>query len=271
MKIGLTGYSGMVGEELMKFPNVVPLACDVRNKEEVSVAVKSTQVDIIVHLASITGIDFCEDPKNHKLVNDTNVWGTLNVAEAADDLGREMVLLSTIHVFDGAGGNYREKSKPNPKNYYGLTKLAAEGFQQVFPFMKIVRTSYLFDYKRIFKHIYPLRAGKASDYPTFIERSFMYLPHFAEAFHYYLLNYGRMPHILNIGGSDTVSWYEFVCGLSELYGVDSSLVLPRSKELPGLVPRPFRGGLNVGLSEKVGIPQYNFVDGFAEMKEVSRL
>jgi len=180
-----------------------------------------------------------------------------------------MVLLSTVHVFDGHRGNYREKDRPNPQNYYGFTKLAAEGFQQIFPFMKIVRTSYLFDYNRTFKHVYSIRAGNEYEYPTFIERSFMYLPHFAEAFHYYLSNYDRMPYTLHISGSDTVSWYEFVCQLSDFYGLDSSLVRPRVKELAGMVPRPYRAGLNIELSKKVGLPQYSFVDGFSEMKEVS--
>jgi dTDP-4-dehydrorhamnose reductase len=37
-----------------------------------------------------------------------------------------MVQISTDHVFDGEGGPYSEEDRPNPINYYGRTKLAAE-------------------------------------------------------------------------------------------------------------------------------------------------
>ena len=255
----------------MRYGEVVPLACDVRNLKEVDLAVRSTKVDIIVHLASISDVDVCEKKENEKRVKDINVIGTFHVAEVAEMYGCGMVLMSTAQVFDGKWGNYKENSKPNPKNFYGLTKLAAEGLREVFPFMKVVRTSYLFDHERIFKHLYPLRAGQSYSYPTFIERSFMYLPHFAEAFYQYLLRFDEMPNILHISGSRTVSWYEFIVDMAKEYCLDESLVGPRNKELDmDVAPRPYKAGLNVNLSKKLGLLQYGHLEGLQEMKETGK-
>lgn len=269
--IGVTGYSGHVGQELLKYKDVVPLAGDVRFPSEIELAVRNVKPDVIVHLASISDVDRCELKENQKLVDDTNVRGTFHVAEAAEKFGCGLVVLSSSQVFDGKWGNYKENSKPNPQNYYGFTKLAAEGFRKIFPFMKVVRTSYLFDHERVFKHLYPLRAGNSFAYPTFIERSFMYLPHFAEAMFWYLANYNKMPQVLHISGSDTVSWYQFIRDMASVYGVDSSLVCPRDKEIEVYsAPRPYKAGLNVGLSKRLDMPQYGYREGLHEMREVSR-
>lgn len=271
MLIGLTGYTGRVGQELMRFGECVPLACDVRDAKEVEMAVKSVRPDLIVHLASISDVDKCEQKENQSLVDDVNVRGTFHVAEVAEKFDCGMVLLSTVHVFDGRWGNYKENSRPNPKNYYGLTKLAAEGFRTIFPKMKVVRTSYLFDHERVFKHLYPLRVKQSFEYPTFIERSFMFLPHFAEVLYNYLLRYDEMPDVINLSGSDTVSWYQFIVDMAKVYNLDSSLVCPRDKEIQmNVAPRPYRAGLNIGLSRKLELPQFGYREGLLEMMEIGQ-
>lgn len=269
-KIGVTGYAGQVGAELLKYSDVVPLICDVRNREEVDRAIKATKVDIVVHLASISDVDTCEKKENQALVDATNVRGTFYVAEAAEKYGCEMVLMSSAHIFDGRWGNYKENSRPFPKNYYGFSKLAAESFREMFPFLRVVRTSYLFDYERVFKHLYPLRANQPFEYPTFIERSFMYLPHFVEAFYYYLRNIESMPKVLHISGCKSASWYEFMIEMSNVYKLRTSLVHPRKKEIvEDVAPRPYRAGLNVNLSKKLGFAQYGYMEGLLAMREQS--
>lgn len=264
--IGVTGYSGMVGQELLQYDGIVPLACDVREKSQIEMAIRNTKVDLIVHLASVSDVDECEDPKNEQRVTSINVLGTLQVLEAAEKFHCDVVMLSSSQVFNGWFGNYKENARPKPANFYGMTKMAAEGFRESFPFMKVVRTSYLFDYRRMFPHVYPMRAGYGHGYPTFIERSFMYLPHFADSFYQYLQNYSSMPNVLHISGCETVSWYQFMNSLAKVYNLPESCVVPRKKELEGATPRPYKGGLNVGLSRKLGLPQYSYMDGLQEMR-----
>lgn len=266
-KIGITGWRGMVGQELLKYPDTLPLMGDVRYPDDIELSIKSIRPDIIVHLASISDVDVCGIDENEKLVTDTNVRGTYNVCEIASRYGCKVVLLSSVQVFDGIWGNYNEKNKPYPKNFYGYSKFAAESLRTVFDNLKVVRTSYLFDYRRLFPDIYALRSGVEISEPMFLYRSFMYLPHFAESFYQYLMNIDEMPNMLHISGRDTVSWYTFIKELAEIFRLDKSLVCSRSNEVQA-APRPYKGGLNVGLSKKLGLPQYGYREGLLAMREL---
>ncbi|MDG7002019.1 MAG: sugar nucleotide-binding protein, partial [Nitrososphaerota archaeon] len=57
-----------------------------------------------------------------------NVVGTENVVRACEESDSHPLLIhaSTPCIFSGNEGLYSEESKPNPKNYYGITKAEAE-------------------------------------------------------------------------------------------------------------------------------------------------
>jgi UDP-glucose 4-epimerase len=71
---------------------------------------------------------------------DTNVTGTLNLLEEAVDAGvRSFIFTSTTSVYggliaeaSGAASWITEAVAPRPKNVYGLTKIAAEDFCELF-------------------------------------------------------------------------------------------------------------------------------------------
>jgi len=267
--ISITGWKGHVGQELLKYPNTLPLMCDVRFPGEIDEAVNRTKPDIIVHLASISDVDVCENPANEKLVIDTNLRGTYNVADVAERYGCGMVLMSSAQVFDGIWGNYKENNKPSPKNFYGHSKMNAEALRTAFPNMKIVRTSYLFDYARIYSHIYALRSGHILEQPMFMYRSFMHLSHFAEAMMGYLQNFSSMPDILHISGSSSVSWHNFVKEIAYTLGLNDQLVKARTSELQeNVAPRPYKANLNVALSKRHSIHQFDYRDGLQEIKDL---
>lgn len=78
----------------------------------------------IINAAAMTNVDACEINKeeawNANVVLVENLIGVCRRIEAT------MVQISTDHVFDGEAGPYSEEDRPNPINYYGRTKLAAE-------------------------------------------------------------------------------------------------------------------------------------------------
>jgi dTDP-4-dehydrorhamnose reductase len=117
-------------------------------------------------------------------------------------------------------------------------------------------------------HVYPLRIGHSYEYPTFIKRSFMYLPHFIENLYRYILNITEMPSILHLSGSDTVSWYEFMKNLADVYRIDNQLVIRRKSDSSEFAPRPYNGGLNINLSKKLGFPQHSYLEGLEAMREL---
>lgn len=261
MKIGITGATGVIGKELLKqYPNSFPLVGDVTHPQEIEMAVRSEKPDVIVHLAFLSDVDYCEKNENFYQVKSVNVNGTFNIAEIASRYCKGMLFLSSDHVFDGLWGNYREANKPHPKNMYGMTKMTCEAFSEVYPTMKTVRTSYLVTPERSYSH-YNALLRDVQQYPTFMYRSFMRLDNFVSSLCFYLDHFDNMPDMLHISGSRTVSWYDYMLFFANLSGVDQYKVQPRTREISGsgVAPRPHRGGLNVNLSKKLGFPQYDIL------------
>lgn len=263
-KIAMTGGNGRVGR-LLALYGVVDLECDVTNPIEIQRSIKKHKPDIIVHLASHSDVDWCE--KNVDDAIAVNFVGASNVVTEADRYGISVVLLSSDHVFNGKKwwGRYKENDVLEPLNLYGMTKTSAEGLQGVFDNIKVVRTSYLFDYSRIRMELYGLD-NVTRYYPSFIKRSFMYAPHFVQSFVEYLSMFDKMPDILHISGSRIVSWHGFMSMLAHKFGIDTSKVVARTKENEkGYAPRGHRLGLDVSLSAKFGLPQFDYIDGIEQM------
>jgi dTDP-4-dehydrorhamnose reductase len=141
LKLLITGASGLYGSKLAQlalakgyevysadiqsltvYGNFVKL--DISGKEQVAEAFKSIKPDVVVHAATLTDVDKCE--LNRELAWKVNVEGTKNIVEAAKSLDSFLIYISTDYVFSGEKGCYTETDKPNPINYYGVTKLKAE-------------------------------------------------------------------------------------------------------------------------------------------------
>src|SRR5208283_640966 len=141
LKLLITGASGLYGSKLAELAiakNFEVYSCDVQelpvcgnfvkfdvsNKEMVNEAFKRVKPDVVVHAATLTDVDKCE--LNKELAWKINVEGTKNIADAARGVSSFLIYFSTYYVFNGERGGYKESDKPDPINYYGLTKLKAE-------------------------------------------------------------------------------------------------------------------------------------------------
>ena len=103
---------------------------DVRNKADVKKAAKD--VDYIFHLAAIISVEL--SIKNPSLVNEVNVYGTLNILEESLKLNlKRFVYLSSCAVY----GNpvylpIDEEHPTKPLSPYGVSKLTAEHYCRIF-------------------------------------------------------------------------------------------------------------------------------------------
>lgn len=105
-------------------------AGDVRDPNGVREAMKST--DIIFHLAALIAIPFSYHSPDSYI--DTNVKGTLNIVQAAKDLGTERILVtSTSEVYGTA--QYipiDEKHARQPQSPYSASKIGADCIAESF-------------------------------------------------------------------------------------------------------------------------------------------
>ena len=85
----------------------------------------SRDVDVIYHLAAISRV--LESVKHPRLCFDTNVTGTFNVVEVAQEHNCKIIYASSREVYGDAQYLPVDEEHPlNPKNPYGASKLAGE-------------------------------------------------------------------------------------------------------------------------------------------------
>lgn len=260
MRIYATGAKGYIGKALAK-AGVLPLTCDVTKLGEVEKELADVRPDLVFHLAGKSSIEFCQKPENKEVVIQSNVRGTHNVMSTLARLRLKGVLLSTDQIWHGGifEGKHKEDSKLTPPvNFYATSKLAAEAVT-VSCGMNVIRTSYIFNWDRLSKDL----TESDMTYPTFIQRSFTYLPDFIEDLLLYAKMFHDMPRTLHLAGNEVVSWYAFMKTVGEQFGFS---VRPRFFKKKGYAPRPYYCGLDTSLSFKLGFPSRNYYQGAVRMK-----
>lgn len=271
MNIGVTGANGYIGKALVK-AGCLPLSFDVTRPMEIRAEIAEKKPDVILHLAAKSSPEWCEEPKNVRILSNINVRGTYNVIYNAAKCGIPCALMSTGQIWSGGfwdSSPHRENDKMTPPvNQYGLSKLAAESIARMFfgEGGKIIRSSFVFDTKRLASKLGSLRAGETLKEPTFIRRSFIYLPDLVQLLLEYCRRIQDMPDILHLAGRETCSYYDFVWELANQYMYDTELVKPRRKEENGHTPRPHNAGLDTSLASRLGFRIPNYVDGIKAMR-----
>jgi len=104
-----------------------------------------SKLDMIIHTAAFTDVGAAESEKNKAYK--VNVLGTRNVTLPASKVkAPPIAYISTDYIFDGEKREgYYEFDKPNPINFYGLTKYLREVCVREFTNkFYIVRTSWPF-------------------------------------------------------------------------------------------------------------------------------
>jgi dTDP-4-dehydrorhamnose reductase len=256
MIIGVTGHEGTIGKQLVK-RGYSPLECDITDFDQVRDTVAKVNPDVIIHCAAMTDVRWCEE--NEKLAYKVNVRGTANVLEA---FAGKFIYLSTVHVFNGNKYfAYSEKHTPDPVNSYGFTKLAGESVVRVWGNQyTIVRISKAFDYEYLADTLgYLDETDDNVEFTTLIKRSFVHTEHLAEGIAHVAENDLNVD-VLNVSGTDTLSYYDFWLQATNILGFDVQRVIPRKHKIKE-VPRPFRGGLSVRKAKKLGVPLYSSIDG----------
>lgn len=145
MKILVTGSNGLLGQKLTELlekdpsvkliatargKSVLPItqgefhALDITDGKAVDEVFARTKPDVVINTAAMTQVDQCETEREACWT--ANVTSVENLVKACEKHNVHMVHVSTDFIFDGTRGPLDENEKPNPVNYYGESKLAAE-------------------------------------------------------------------------------------------------------------------------------------------------
>lgn len=194
---------------------------------------------LIVNCAAFTQVDQCEsEPERALAINGDAV---ANVVDAAEEVGADLIHVSSDYVFDGdAELPYNEDAATDPKSIYGESKLEGERKALRYPRALVVRSSWLFgpggpnfvdSIRRLLAESQrPLRVvDDQVGCPT-------YAPFLARAF-WDLASRG-LRGIVHYCNRDAVSWHGFATEIAHTLAPQRKVLPVPTSEFPRPAARP---------------------------------
>lgn len=248
MKILITGGSGLLGQylniELSRQHQILTLynsnfgnckdfnsaKLDITNKSSLQSVFYDFNPDLVIHTAAISN-PILPNNISPKDVYKINVEATKNIAELCDKYNSKLIYTSTDLVYVGYRGSMlKEDAKLIPASLYAETKLMGEiKIQNTFDNFIILRTAFLFgsglnDSKNHF-HQMCLNLKNSKQVKLFTDQ-FRTPISLLEASRIIneLLNVGIKSEIINFGGPQRVSRFEFGEKVCELTGLNKNLL-----------------------------------------------
>lgn len=274
MIVAATGLDGLVGSRVKELLGdkiqLIPLpkeTIDITKKDSVKQALRSIDFDIFLHLAAYTNVDLAE--KEKELAWNINVAGTKNVFEVVSSREKKMIYISTDFVFDGENAPFTEDSPPHPISYYGMTKY--EGEKIVKDHAMIVRLSYPYrahyePKKDIVRSILAVLKDKKQIQGVVDQIiTFTFIDDIAHALHHLFFNY--TPEVYHVVGKDSLSAYDAIMTIAEVFGLDTSLVSKTTYDefYKKKAKRPKKG--IVKSKKNVFYPMKSLREGLMEIKK----
>lgn len=259
-----TGITGLLGGYFLKNKqssfNVVGVDSkdfNIINKQVVQDAIKKINPQIIIHAASIGNVDYCEKhPKEAFLVN---VDGTKNVLDAAKKVSAEFIFLSSNAIYDGEKPPYHEKSKNNPVDIYGKTKVEAEKLIKKSGIGGVILrliTMYGWPQKRgrhnpVSWIIESLKKGSKLNIVDDVYNNHLWADQAAKVLWNVVLKNIKNDSF-NIAGAESISRYELAKKAAKIFNLDSFLINPVSSDFfKDLALRPKNTSFDTKKMEKV--------------------
>ncbi|MDP2585439.1 MAG: SDR family oxidoreductase [Candidatus Levybacteria bacterium] len=283
MKILGTGLDGLVGSRIVKllrdrheFENLsFSTGVDITDRNTVFQKIKSSDAQIVLHLAAKTDVDDCELDKPLREKGDAwkiNVLGTQNIVDGCSQSNKKIIYISTDFVFDGTKKTYSEEDTPNPINWYAKTKYEGEKIVQNLktPWM-IVRIAYPYraqferlDFARaILKRLQEgLSVAAVTDHiftPTHIDD-------IASAFD--MLINKNSQGVFHVVGNQSLTPYDAALLVAKTFDFDQNLIskTTRKEFFKDRAQRPFQLRLKNDKITELGVRMRTFEQGLREIK-----
>lgn len=249
MKILVTGSSGQLGHHFKVyssetthnwfFPNRHDL--NFLNKKQIISYLNLINPNIIFNCAAYTDVDNAE--KNFEIAKKVNFEAVKIIANWCLLKNCRLIQFSSDYVFDGQSKiPLNDKSKTNPINGYGKTKLLAENICKSIDLeYVIIRTSWLFSgigknfVKNIIKQSYIKEKIYVVDDEYGQPTSALELAKFCVR---KLLTFPKIKGVFNYTNSKLISRYDYAVHIKKIYGFESEIIPVSSKSFSDKAMRP---------------------------------
>ena len=292
MKILITGANGLLGYKLVQLlskqsdvqtiatgrrmisdlpANVSFSELDITDSIQTEKIISQLKPEVVIHTAAMTQVDQCETYRD--LCWKANVTGVENLIAACSKNKTHLVHVSTDFIFDGTHGPLDENAVPNPVNYYGESKLAAEKvIQQSSISWTILRTVLVFgvtpDMSRNNIVLWvkkSLEDGKTINVVNDQWRT----PTLAEdlAMGCYLAAKKKASGIYNISGEEMMTPYDIAMQTADFFKLNKSLIhATDSSKFKQPAVRPLKTGFIITKAKnELGYQPHSFKEGLALM------
>jgi dTDP-4-dehydrorhamnose reductase len=290
-KIFITGGSGILGSNLarlasqkhqviiqynsniVKIKNTDCVRLNLLEKEEFRKFILNEKPQVVIHTAALTNPDYCQGHREeaHKV----NLEATKTIALATQEIASKLIFISTDLVFDGEKGYYKEEDKCFPLSFYAQTKYWAEEFIKGLDLnYTIIRPSIIYGFGN-----YPHLSFSDWLLQGFINKEERKL--FTDQYRSPILveNLGNciieiierdLKGLYHIGGAERISRYQFGVLMAEVFGFDSSFLIPvRASSLKLKARRPRDCSLNINKARKnLNTKILNIKEGLNRLKEI---
>lgn len=268
MKIVITGAAGLVGghlaARLAAEHEVIALRrsdLDITDRESVRRIVNDLRPELIYNCAVLQVDDSEQNPHKAEAVN---VNGPRYLAQAAKEMGAEIVQFSTQYAFEGEPEGrepFTIGDEPRPVNVYGKTKVAGErAVRAACPRSYIIRTSWVYGSGKgsfLCTVHNDLKAGKRVHAIDDIRSSTTYVEDLIDRVQVIVgKRHYDTYHVVNAG---VCSYYDFALEAGRLLGlersrIDALIEITHEREMKRVAVRPRYTPLRCLLSEELGLP-----------------
>lgn len=262
MRLIVVGASGLIGGTIYeeaknkgyevlgtylsyKLNNLYKLDYGIRS--EVSKLLDKFSPQIIFCPAGISHVDWIE--QNPQKAWKVNVEKLSILLEAAQNRGTTVAFFSSDYIFDGKNGPYSEVDTPNPLNFYGQHKLAAERMLKNILGSNhyIFRTSHAFGFEKQGKNfVYTLLKNLSSNKEIEVASNIFISPTYINDIARFSLAIveKNTKGTFNLSGEEHLSRYDFAKRIAYKFNLNESLIKPvKFENLNSITKRPLRSCL----------------------------
>ncbi|NEP27761.1 NAD(P)-dependent oxidoreductase [Moorena sp. SIO3I6] len=272
-KLLVTGASGFLGWNLCQLakekwdiygtyftqkidiPGISLVKADLREFQDMKHLFAEIQPAGVIHTAAQSKPNFCQTHREESY--SINVTASINIARLSADYDIPCVFTSTDLVFDGLNPPYLETDPVSPISYYGEQKvMAEEGMRSHYPKVAICRMPLMFgitpptasSFIQPFLKI--LREGRPLSLFTDEIRTPVSGTTAAKGL---LLALEKVQGLVNLGGKERISRYDFGCLMAEVFELSQdNLGRCLQKDVPMAAPRSPDTSLDSSLAFSLG-------------------